>query len=532
MGIHFLRWLGPFGNGIQSPHIKGGIEFEPGYSAAWRTIHSSPSIFPDGKFNADIYAFNNPELVPWAKKQRKTITELYEQAGDMEKIYRTQQFKMYDRDQVWRNVENRVLPDDSLTFLGTFATWNNAPRRNFSNENYPTYPHMYAPDNLVGIQKHLAFMRNKVLNRKSKYFLLTAWNEWNEQSLFEPSDVDGYDALTAVKSAFRVHSGKSIVHFNDDAIAPSQKSTQRYIADLIDHFGHYTHVLTKSLESLAVARPVLVHIHSAENVGAILPQLHRFRDDKIPIFVTVHDFQWLADDPKVIDNTQHMFALADKVIFPSMFAKDAFAHRLTLGENAVVVSPPDVMATHDQLSIPQMKAGKAALHVGYLDFNHDENNPTREFLAVQQAVNQLSANDAATPPLLLHLFGNKQGEGAAVQNAKYEGPQFYKDSQKKLQFLVFANPSMEFYSYELVMAINSGLPIVYIDQGCLKERLGLLKHKRYFPVADLSQLSAGLKSAAAFAVANAGKVPEGIYARSQEVQPSKWYITNYPVEAI
>ncbi|CAM9322198.1 unnamed protein product, partial [Ectocarpus fasciculatus] len=172
-GIHFVRWLGPFDNRIKSAHIAGGIEFEPGYSSAWRSVI--------------------------ATSKGVSVKSLFAKSSPTEQLFRSSQYKVYDRNIVWRNIENKVLPKNVI--CGTFATWNNAPRRNFTNDNYNSYPHMYMPDTLRGLQKHLEFMRAKVLYRRTRerYLLLTAWNEWNEQAQFEPSDVDGYDALSAVK---------------------------------------------------------------------------------------------------------------------------------------------------------------------------------------------------------------------------------------------------------------------------------------------------------------------------------------------
>ena len=39
---------------------------------------------------------------------------------------------------------------------------------------------------------------NDVIN----YVIINAWNEWNEQTMLEPSDVHGYGYIEAVRDAF------------------------------------------------------------------------------------------------------------------------------------------------------------------------------------------------------------------------------------------------------------------------------------------------------------------------------------------
>jgi hypothetical protein len=52
------------------------------------------------------------------------------------------------------------------------------------------------------IHQYLKNILIKDPNPDYNYILLNAWNEWNEQTCLEPSDINGYKYLKACKEVF------------------------------------------------------------------------------------------------------------------------------------------------------------------------------------------------------------------------------------------------------------------------------------------------------------------------------------------
>lgn len=528
-GIHFVRWLGPFDNRIKSAHIAGGIEFEPGYSSAWRSVVSSPSIFKDGKFDSEIYSQNNPDVAEIATSKGVSVKSLFAKSSPTEQLFRSSQYKVYDRNIVWRNIENKVLPKNVI--CGTFATWNNAPRRNFTNDNYNSYPHMYMPDTLRGLQKHLEFMRAKVLYRRTRerYLLLTAWNEWNEQAQFEPSDVDGYDALSAVKMTFKAHTDQTIIHVKTNSTPLINKSVNRYIRDLSILFNHYDHETRTLPIKVGETLPALLHIHCVADIDP------NDIDNTARVYITVHDVQCLHSEEEKSkgssDTVQRLLSIADKVIFHSMYLRDYFAKRMKLSDNVIVAPPSDVMPAGNFVKVPALKrtGGKTVLHIVFVDNALDENKPTKGFLSFYEAA--LSSKSVV---FYFHLYGNTQGTRAApIPNARYRSLEFGTEKNKKMSLIVFLENHADPCGYEVTRMINTGLPLLYHRQGALTERLDSDAYRRYIPFHDYSEVPAMLRRAVSFIEEHAGRVASSeAFRRSRAVQPSKWYIMNYPVTAI
>jgi hypothetical protein len=338
-----------------------------------------PSIFEgntsNNAFDVNMYLFNNPDV----KTARLDPVKHYKHAQKAEQDFRTSQFKVYDLEKTWKRIEERNYEDSSEharhdyfpnTYYGTFFSWNNAPRRNFTNKQYWNYPHMFDKVDTDAFTKHLYQMKKKAEHRKSssflsaqstlkdKFFFLTAWNEWNEQSLLEPSDIDGYDALMAVKEVFKPpqRRGQSssavqtIVH-----VGHRGGGTEKHIGDLIKLFSEYHHryISSHELESLsadpASTDVVLIHLHSAM-VGAqaiawkildVLPSYCSGADKRC--YLTVHDYQWLfpenpnpsleylatvAPNSVHVQNCRRLFAFMDHIIYPTRFLRSYYMYIL------------------------------------------------------------------------------------------------------------------------------------------------------------------------------------------------------------
>ena len=562
-GIYFLRFMSAFKNKVHIHALSGQLQFEPVHS--WVNTGGGPSIFLDNKFNDTIYLANNPELIT-----EKRASAQYHREKIMRSKYRTSQFKVHDKFMTWNAIEGKHFHDIS-TFRGSFCHWSNVPRRNFTNGDYVNYPHMMSPDSLKGCREHLERMAHIVINEptpveKEKFLFLTAWNEWNEQSVFEPTDVDGYDALVAVKSAVRGSTGKKVNH-----ISHRGGGTGKYIYDLIALFGEYEHVFRPWELPVPDSLTALLHIHSAM-VGeravkwGILDYIKQNKIMGIRVYVTIHDYQWFfPDDPyptlEVLqqlnpnttekENTKKLLELADMVIFPS---KALWKSYLTFvygknyvpenGNNFVVVGHNDILVKNERLNVPLVRNNEVNIaFVGtFLPYKGSDmfKSMAKKMLNVYFAI-----EPGTEIRLRFHVFGVAQKNENC--KAKYCSPEsaeerklgityhgYYTDEalpslldKANIHILMFLSTFLEPYCYALSTAINTGLAIVYLNRGALIERLDYNKYERYFPISEPDDIVTAVSKAVRFVLSRHG-TKLNFYNISSNVQPTKWYISNYP----
>ena len=86
----------------------------------------------------------------------------------------------------------------------------------------------------------------------------------------------------------------------------------------------------------------------------------------------------------------------------------------------------------------------------------------------------------------------------------------------------------ETYNYALSFGINSGLAMVYNNIGAFEDRLEPNKYPKYFAFNNDNGLYHATIRAVEFVYQNAGTNNRN-YEISKNVQPNKWYITNYPI---
>lgn len=111
----------------------------------------------------------------------------YKNCPEEERVSRTLPYYYISNLERWRAIENFSDPRIKNNFRGTFVHWNNTPR-NRGNPNWRATIHY---DFEAGaFTQHLINMFNKILREKKEGtypFLINAWNEWNEQSIIQPS---------------------------------------------------------------------------------------------------------------------------------------------------------------------------------------------------------------------------------------------------------------------------------------------------------------------------------------------------------
>jgi hypothetical protein len=84
-----------------------------------------------------------------------------------------------------------------------FMDWNNTPRRDITKQGMKPTVFLNASPQLF--KQHLINLIRKIIrdpNDTCNYIIINAWNEWNEQTVLEPSDINGYSYIEAVKTAF------------------------------------------------------------------------------------------------------------------------------------------------------------------------------------------------------------------------------------------------------------------------------------------------------------------------------------------
>eukprot|EP01041_Mallomonas_annulata_P005200 gene5200-10403_t len=595
-GIHFVRFFGPFDNTVSNKDIKGFIEFEP--ISSWQRVGSGPIIFPDGKFNEKIYLENNPNIA--ARKLNGTLH--YNRLSPDERRFRESQFKVYSTEKTWHVIERKNFKTYGKTYRGTAFYWNNAPRKNFTNGKYITYPHMLDQVDPDKFKAHLKRMSNIIQsemmhNASDNFLFLAAWNEWNEQSVFEPNDIDGYDALMAVKSIAKRSTGKTIVH-----IAHRGGDTEKYIKVLIMLFDHYSHIYNPLTH---IPNPnencILLHIHSAmvgkgAPLWGIIDYAKRYKAMNISIYITIHDYQWLYPDnpnptlsfleshkPDIenIKNTILLISIAQIVIFPSRVIKDNFFkflddnndkeentttttttfshnHSNNSSNKKIVVTPHcDVLLSHSYTNIPAITSN--VINIAFVSlFNHIKGSTIFLNLSEQLQVYQLmhSNNNISVKnnsyEIMYHVFGNIQQDLNCKYNecqdyvnknlTKYKNIIFHKYkeyidknifdllSHNNIHILTYLSLFPETHSYALSLGINSGLSIVYLNRGSFIDRLNSnvkSTSPRYFSVANETELLEVVNASVAFVIANQNST-RGYQCQSRNVQPTKWYISNYP----
>jgi hypothetical protein len=514
-GIHFMRFTGPF-PWADTPGVQGFAQFEPGFS----TMHSS---------------------------QMTTLREVEgPYAG----------FRLFDAETTWAAAAQR---GDSLVagvqqfHRGTFARWNNAPRHNWTNGNHNSYPSIYRNATVAGFERHLARVYELAANDGATitgpehFVFLTSWNQWNEQSALEPNDVDAYDTLAAVKRVFKPHTGKTVVH-----LCHPHGGTESYMRDLWGVFADYNHTWIQDGKPPPPSKDcALLHIQSAMVVQGprwgVLDIVNTYRQKSVPVYLTIHDYQWLFEDPGPelevlqtvepdpgrVKNTTELFKAVQRVIFPERTVYEYYRAKIgnkRWNEDTMVLVPHNDRIVHsDRFFVAPVAdntiniafVGRLALYKGGGLFRDLSYSPV------------LSEKH---PPLTFrfHQFGEIHPSIPSDNCTAIEFNGWYDDQkieaimrEKKIHIATFLSLFPETYSYVLTRLLRAGIPLVYLNRGALIDRLAGVKHAFAIEEATLARLEAGVSRAVEFVMQHQG-TDTILRELSANVQPTKWYLLNYP----
>lgn len=554
------------------------------YFIRFLTSADGGNIFSEVIFNGHMEV--EPRL-SWVLQENR-----YDINGSVE--YTKSPLRVYNKHSTWRAIENRAFWGYQNTYFGTFYSFNNAPvlrMRQFTDTTTPV--DVVLPDSGNGFHFHLRYMIDKV-NAESpgeKLLLLSSWNDWAHQSVIEPNDVDGYDALMSLKKAMGVRNDSIIAHVSNHR---EDRMKDQYITDIMFlymdylHMRYSFHVLLQLIEVLDIT---VLHVHSAllgrkAPKWAILELLRRCKNLSTDVFLTIHDYQYLLPSAPLpsteelalltptlgnLVNTSILFNLANIIVFPSARIRNYYVSQLQglMGSAAEGISSfihkihtvphMEPMADHDCVRVPKSMTteSNASINVALLS----------DSLQFEERVlfNEIFANlpsfhiSGLSVTMRYVLFDNKAGardELAADQRRIGNLPILNESSRDPLEVLNEAAQKQFFnadnpygthivlclskrqdpYSYKMAKIIRSGLPLVYFEDGTMASMLGNnSKYPKYFPVlvdSTRDAIFSRIKEAALFAVQRSlvSESDCSEKSRSKIIQPSKWYLNHYPTE--
>ena len=204
--------LDTYNNYTNNSLISGVLDFNPNYTNAkqfssYQEIDDNLIFEKDYKdeiiFDEQIYLSYNLDVKNAIdKKQVPSGKFHYENLSQAEKKTRIYKSNLADIIKCYDLIENEPKKHN-CQLMSTFMDWNNTPRRDINKIGIkPTIFINSSPNLFKNHLKKLIFKAIKEPNSDINYILLNAWNEWNEQTCLEPSDIHGYKYIQTVKDVF------------------------------------------------------------------------------------------------------------------------------------------------------------------------------------------------------------------------------------------------------------------------------------------------------------------------------------------
>jgi len=198
---------------LSSSNVSGVLDFNPNYTntTKFTSFQETDSAYIFEKsakgdliYDESIYLAYNPDVkTALEKKQIQSARLHYDSIGPDERKTRIYKSNLADINQCYDWIE--AEPRKHRTQLySTFMDWNNSPRRDITKLGIK--PTIFLNSNPSIFKKHLKNMIFKIIKdpnlNNNNYLLINAWNEWNEQTCLEPSDIYEYKYLQACKDVF------------------------------------------------------------------------------------------------------------------------------------------------------------------------------------------------------------------------------------------------------------------------------------------------------------------------------------------
>ena len=553
-GIYFMRFLGPFNNNIKINGIKSFINFQPGYVTQkyYNDIvdYSENKIFNED-FNEQLYLSKNKDIKDFINKRLigSGLEHFKSIKGTKEEHVRLSKFFVFDG----KKSMNKIIEDNKEykeQHLGIFTGWNNSPRRNYQDTNYNTFPHYYKNidvDLFGDTYKKLLHKINNNPNDNIDFLFISAWNEWNEQAMLEPNNIDGYNYLNIINKKYSefydIKNVKKVLFFTHMG-----GGTEKYTKDLKDIFFNYNftyfnfNIFNNNYDNIYQDID-LIHINSFLYTNLINDYVNFFKNNftNIEKIITIHDYQWLyPDDPNIfcynfnqdniknqnIENIKYLFSICKNIIFPSYNVLKNYDLVLNLNEHfndkIVVNYHPDILINNDAYYIKHIEDTINIAFIGYFcDYKGSElfkiliNNNTffENKKIIYHIIGNLSENENNNKISNKNIIYNNQYKNNNLINLLEEN---------NIHGICHLSIFEETYCYTLSYSINSGIPIFYLNHGSLTERL--IKNERFFP-SNLDNIKENFKLFLNYLIKNNNNKRN--IEEISNIQINKWYVINY-----
>jgi hypothetical protein len=548
-GIHFMRYLGPFDNRNNIDSINGYVEFEPGYCAQenyWDLcIPDDEKIFEE--FNEELYLKKNIDIANAVRDGHiKSGYEHYISIDDKEMEFRTSKFYLYNGDNLYKHILN--LPKKfNEQHRGITVNWNNIPRRIYSGDEYDKYPHIWKNIDTENFSNCYRKLLNKIEDTKNtgdcneNFLFITAWNEWNEQAILEPNNIDGYSYLSKINNNyldFYNYPIKKHVLY----ISHRGGGTEKYTYDLEKIFPEYNflrfHEYVENVNYKYIYQFIdIIHVNSVI-YGNIFWNIHAFLnifDFSKKIYLTIHDYQWFyPDNPNIlyddfvssvpdsnnIDNFRKLLERCNKIIFPDPSVYINYNKHISLNkyfDKIFIVPHSDKMINYKRLYIPNISN---EIHIAYIG-NFVKYKGKDLFIYMSEKYTTYK-----NFIIKYHVFGNMEDYSDNLSTIQFHGKYSDEDiisllHKNNIHGIVHLSQFEESYCYALTNSINSGLPILHNNLGTFRNRLEKY-HPRFFILRDECDIFPYFD----YIINNYGKNECDINF-SCNLQPNKWYLQNY-----
>ena len=387
---------------------------------------------------------------------------------------------------------------------------------------------------------------NNDKNNDNDFLFISAWNEWNEQAVLEPNNEDGYDYLRQINNKY-LDFYNNPKKYNILNICHIGGGTEKYMNDLKNIFNEHNFIDFTNFDSNVnydqlYSNIDLIHINSIlfNNLKNNYINFFFIYMKNIPKYLTIHDYQWLyTENPNIlkdefINNSPNieniksfelLISICSKIIFPSNNIYNNYNIYIDLNKYSnkiFIINHCDKIINHNFLIIPKIEGVINISFVGYF-VNYKGSNNFKEIIDKYIIYKEYKIN--------YHIFGilseNINNEFIDYQNIILHNE--YKDEniidrlhENNIHGILHLSLFEESYCYALTNSINSGIPILYLNNGCISERLS--QNKKYFS-SELNNLMDQFTIFLDYIIENNNT--NNFYNLNNNVQPNKWYLTNY-----
>ena len=584
-GIHFMRYLGPFDNKIQIDSIEGFVEFEPGYCMQKYyneiILSDDETIFKKNNYDERLYLNKNEDVNDSVKKGiLKNGYEHYLNISEEERNFRLSTYFLYNGNVLY----NRIIDIEKIYDIqhrGISVGWNNIPRRTYSGDEYSKYPHIWKNINIHNFTNCLEKLMEKIDKNPNKvndtkvdnnkddntnFLFITAWNEWNEQCVLEPSNIDGYSFLNEINNTYLNYYNnpikKHILY-----ISHIGGGTDKYMKDLEKIFPEYNFIrfidINNDEKYETNNKPYnelynfinIIHINSIinnenfRNIHDDTINLIHFLDlfeSYVKKIITIHDFQWLfPDNPNItledfnktiinnnnidknIEYFEKILNKCDKIIFPDNVLYINYNKLINLSSynnKIFIVNHCDKLIEYSNLYVSPIIDN--TINIAFVG-NFCEYKGKNVFINISKRLQKYKNYN-----ILYHVFGENNGYSNESNNNEYNNKIIlhnkYNDNdiidllyKNNIHGIMHLSLFEETYCYALTNSINSGLPILHNNYGVFKNRLGELE-ERFIIYQEYNDIYYFLD----YIIKNNGIKNINNYI-SKDLQPNKWYLEHY-----